>query len=197
MSERTIHIEPYYTCMEYLMGRFDRFARQMAFRAETAEECAAWQHELRARVAELLGLPTMLQCPLDPEVTERTEMDGYVRERVLLRTEPGVIMPLYVLIPGDLRQGERRAAVLAPHGHGSAGKFSPGGRRDIPAVEEQILRRSLPVRNVEGEYPAPAPADLFLQIRIPPDVIDVNGHTQVRTGQGIADCVGLGHCVDG
>jgi len=47
-------------------------------------------------------------------------------------------MTLYVLIPGDLQPGERRAAVLAPHGHGSAGKFSVAGRRDIPVVEQQI-----------------------------------------------------------
>jgi hypothetical protein len=37
-----------------------------------------------------------------------------------------------------LRPGERRAAVLAPHGHGSGGKYSPAGRRDIPVIADQI-----------------------------------------------------------
>jgi len=138
MTDRVIHIDHYYTCMDYLMRRFDRFSRQMAFRARTPDDCLAWQRELRARAAAVLGLPTMLECPLDAQITERTEMDGYLRERILLQTEPGVIMPLYALLPGDLKPGERRAAVLAPHGHGSAGKFSPAGRRDLPIVEQQI-----------------------------------------------------------
>jgi hypothetical protein len=34
--------------------------------------------------------------------------------------------------------GGRRPAVLAPHGHGSAGKFSVAGRRDIPPVARTI-----------------------------------------------------------
>jgi hypothetical protein len=138
VTRRTIHTDRYYTCMEYLMQRFDRCSRQMGFKAQTPEECRTWQRDLRTRVAALLGLPTMIRCPLDPQVTERIETDGYVRERVLLQTEPGVIMPLYVLIPGDLRPGERRPAVLAPHGHSSAGKLSPAGRRDIYAVDDRI-----------------------------------------------------------
>ena len=86
----------------------------------------------------MLGLDTMRDAPLDPVITERVACAGYMRERVLLQTEPGVIMPLYVLIPDGLRPGERRPAVLAPHGHSSGGKYAVAGRRDLPAVAATI-----------------------------------------------------------
>jgi dienelactone hydrolase len=124
--------------MEYLLARYDAISRQMGLRATTLEELERWRQELRARLRQLLGMDTMLGCPLEPRITERVELEGYVRERVLLQTEPGVIMPLYVFLPADLGPGERRPAVIAPHGHGSAGKLSPGGRRDIPVLQETI-----------------------------------------------------------
>jgi len=128
----------YYTAMEYLLLRFDALARQMGFRAATLEEHQRWQHELRARLRQITGVNTMISCPLEPEITERVSLEGYARERVLLQTEPGIIMPVYVLLPADLPPGERRPIVIAPHGHSSGGKFSPAGRRDIPALVNTI-----------------------------------------------------------
>ena len=80
----------------------------------------------------------MREASLDPVITERVACSGYTRERVLIQTEPGVIMPLYVLIPDNLAPGERRPAVLAPHGHSSGGKSAVAGRRDLPAVAATI-----------------------------------------------------------
>ena len=128
----------YYTTAALMEARYDILARQMAFDASTLAQHAAWKAELRAQLRRVIGLDSMVGCELEPVVTERTELDGYVRERVLIQTEPGVVMPLYVLIPGDLGEGERRPAVLAPHGHSSGGKFAPAGRRDIPALVETI-----------------------------------------------------------
>jgi len=128
----------YYTTMETLLARYDTLARQMGFRATTLAEHATWQHELRARLRQASGVDTMMTCPLEPSVEERVELDGYTRERVTIQTEPGVGMPLYVLLPADLAPGERRSAVIAPHGHTSGGKFAPAGRRDISALVETI-----------------------------------------------------------
>jgi dienelactone hydrolase len=137
-EKTTIHIDQYFTCMAHLEERFDRFARRMAFRATTREETLAWQRELRERVSRLLGLDTMAPRQPTARITERVDGDGYVRERVEIQVGPGVIMPTYVLLPSDLRPGEKRPVVLAPHGHGSAGKFATAGRRDIPAVKATI-----------------------------------------------------------
>ena len=128
----------FYTARGYFEARFDTVGRQMGLRARSLEELRAWQHELRAQLRRIIGLDTMRQADLEPRVTERVVLDGYTRERVEVQTEPGVIMPVYVLVPADLRPGERRPGVIAPHGHSSGGKFAPAGRRDIPAVAPTI-----------------------------------------------------------
>jgi hypothetical protein len=110
----------------------------MGYGAQTLAEHRRWRDELRARLRRITGVDTMRTCPLEPQVTERVSLDGYTRERVLLHTEPGIVMPTYVLIPDDVVPGEPRPTVLAPHGHSSGGKYAPAGRRDIPALLDTI-----------------------------------------------------------
>lgn len=129
---------PYYTTLDYFLARYEAISRQLGFRARTLAEHRRWQAELRARLRQLTGLETMMWAPPEASVTEQVALEGYTRERVLIQTEPGVIMPVYVLIPAGLAPGERRPAVIAPHGHGSGGKLSPAGRSDLPAVTETI-----------------------------------------------------------
>ena len=128
----------YYTTMEYLLARYDALSRQMGYRVTDLDDHGTWKAELRTRLRRLTGIDTMRDCALEPQVTERVEMDGYVRERVLIQTEPGVIMPVYVFLPGDLVPGQRRPTVIAPHGHSSGGKYAPAGRRDIPVLLDTI-----------------------------------------------------------
>jgi dienelactone hydrolase len=132
----------YYTTMPYLLARYEAISRQMGFCAATAQEHQAWQAALRARLRRIAGIDTMVTCPLEPKVTERLTLDGYVRERVLVQTEPGIMMPVYVLIPEGLAPGERRPVVIAPHGHASAGKYAPAGRTDVPALAETIAQHN-------------------------------------------------------
>ncbi len=137
-GSRTIHFDHYYPSENYLKERFRRFGRRMGFSSTTRSDAEAWQAELRGKVAELLGLPTMIPCSAEPVVTERVKLDGYERHRMEIQTEPGIVMPVYALIPDNLREGEPRPAIVAPHGHGSGGKLSPAGRTDIPVIEEAV-----------------------------------------------------------
>ena len=137
----------YYPAMEYLLARYDAISRQIGFRATTLEAHQRWQQELRARLRQITGMHTMIACPLEARGGGRVTLeDGsggpYVRERVLIQTEPGIVMPVYVLVPADLSPGERRPAIIAPHGHGSGGKLSPAGRRDVPGLEETIRQHN-------------------------------------------------------
>jgi dienelactone hydrolase len=136
--ERIVHFDRYFTTMEYLMTRYDRVSRQIGFRAKSLGEALAWQQELRAKLRSITGMDTMLSAPLNPRVTERVSLDNYIRERVEIQTEPGIIMSVYVLIPKNIVPSERRPAVITPHGHGSGGKLSPAGRKDIPAIADVI-----------------------------------------------------------
>jgi len=130
----------FYTALESMLARFDATARRLALRAQTVREFEAWRQELRTELRRAIALDTAERVPLAPRVTERVPLDGYVRERVELTTEPGVVMPVYVLVPEGLRPGEVRPAVVALHGHGGGGKLATAGRRDIPAVAEAIER---------------------------------------------------------
>lgn len=134
----TLHIETYFTALEHYKQRFDLVNRQLGFSAATADEYTAWKTQVRGELAGLIGTATMVPCDPSPRLLERETLDGYVREKILLQTEPDVWMPFYLLIPDDLAPGERRPVVLAPHGHASCGKFSPAGRTDIPALAENI-----------------------------------------------------------
>jgi len=122
--------------LEAMKRRFDRVGRRLALRAESREELRTWRRALRRKLRELTGLRTMRRAPLAPRVTEVVEVDGLLRERVEIDTEPDVVMPLYVMRRVDCEPP--LPAVLCPHGHGSGGKLSVAGRRDIPEVAEAI-----------------------------------------------------------
>jgi dienelactone hydrolase len=61
---------------------------------------------------------------LDARVEERVDLGNVIRERVTYETEPGDRVPAYVLVPKDLRPGERRPGIFAHHQH--AGQFHVG-----------------------------------------------------------------------
>jgi dienelactone hydrolase len=127
----------YFTAQEYLERRFDREKGKLAFRAKTVEEWRSWHRRLENKLKALTGYDTMRTCPLLPRVTERVEKGTYIRERVEIQTEPGIIMPIYVLIPKE-RRSEKMPVVIAPHGHDSGGKITVAGCVEIQGVAERV-----------------------------------------------------------
>jgi dienelactone hydrolase len=81
---------------------------------------------------------SMISCALNPKMVDSEKFSGYKRDKVIIQTEPGVWMPLYILVPDGIRPAEKRPCVIAPHGHGSGGKYSIVGRTDIPGIKESI-----------------------------------------------------------
>ena len=138
-NKRTTHTDKYYTCMEALAKRFDYVSRQMGLKASNAEEYETWKIRVRAELRHITGISLMKAPPLNCVMLERMRMDGYTREKLLLESEYDVYMPFYVLIPQN-PENQRRPVVIAPHGHGSAGKYAPAGRADIPAVADAIAQ---------------------------------------------------------
>lgn len=130
------------TTEPYLLARFDRAGRTMRLRAQSAAELQIWQAELRAKLQTIAGIDTMERCPLAPESGASEQMDGYTRQWIAIETEPGVRMPLYMLVPDGIVRGERRPVMLAPHGHSSGGKYAVAGRRDLPEVVATIQQHN-------------------------------------------------------
>jgi dienelactone hydrolase len=74
-----------------------------------------WLAGRRRRLHELLG-PMPEPVPLDTEVLESVQCDGYRRDKIVFDTEDTMSVPAYLLVPdGRVQPG---AAVLACHGHG-------------------------------------------------------------------------------
>ncbi len=131
-------MEQFYTCLPAMRKRFSEEKRNNRFQAESREAYDKWKTETRKLLSELIGLPKMQQCDLNARVLERTGLpEGMTREKVLLQTEPGVYMPVYVLIPKELRKTDVPCFMAIP-GHHSAGKLSIAGCTDNPLVNACI-----------------------------------------------------------
>lgn len=135
---KTVHIDKYYTSMKHLLKVFDSEAREMPFEAPDIPVYEKWKKSVRDKLSEITGVSRMEKCAPEPECLESVQLDGYRRDKLIIRTEPDVWMPFYVLIPDSLEKGVKGRSIITPHGHYSAGKFSVSGRADIPAVKDQI-----------------------------------------------------------
>lgn len=102
-----------------LLRWYERSPRRLAFRAGTPAEALAWQTELRATLARLLGGFPAERCDLDPHLIETVEEEGFTRQLVVFQSQPAEYVPCYVLIPRGATPPYR--PVIALHGHGPAG----------------------------------------------------------------------------
>lgn len=130
----------YFTTHPYLQRRYDKMERKLAFSAKTAAAWKKWRHDLRKKLKELTGYATMTKAPLKPKITERRRFLDYIRERIEIQTEPGVIMTLYALLPKKVKPPY--PVVINPHGHGSGGKLATAGRYEIPQIAETIKQHN-------------------------------------------------------
>ncbi|MEZ4680545.1 MAG: alpha/beta hydrolase family protein [Caldilineaceae bacterium] len=120
-----------------LRQRFQTIGRRLSLQADSQEAWQLWRQALRSRIRELQGVDRLVPTAPNPRITETVACDGYRRERVEIDTEPGVTMPVYVLIPDDLPG--TAPGVLTPHGHSSGGKYAVAGIRGLdPGVDQTI-----------------------------------------------------------
>lgn len=130
--------EKYYTTRNYLEKLYSKKSRKFGLRAQNVPEYEQWKAELRIKLKEILGMNSMGTCDLSPIIVESEKFPEYRRDKVIIQTEPGVWMPLYILIPNGIRSTEKRPCVIAPHGHGGGGKYSIVGATDIPGIRDSI-----------------------------------------------------------
>ena len=128
----------YYTIKDHLVELYSLKSRKFGLKAKNILEYNKWKTELRIKLTELLGMNSMIPCALNPKIVESEKFTGYRRDKVIIQTEPGVWMPLYILIPDGICQNEKRPCVIAPHGHGGGGKYAIVGRTDIPCIKASI-----------------------------------------------------------
>lgn len=102
--------------MAVMEGLYDSSPRTCAFTAKDRRAAVAWQKRTRAAVAKCLGFLDQEVVAPKPRVVQTVDRGSYIRRKVIVRTTPWSIMPLYLLTPkGDKSP---RPCVLALNGHG-------------------------------------------------------------------------------
>lgn len=128
----------YYTSLQHLLNLYEEQGRKYAFKAQSIPEYEVWKKEVREKLKDISGISKMQSCDLSYKMISTVELNCYSRKKVLIQTEPEVWMPLYILIPDGINEGEKRPCVIAPHGHGGGAKESIAGVKDRKDISERI-----------------------------------------------------------
>ena len=79
------------------------------------------QDELRQKLLQMIGgLPTV-KTDLHPVITGKVQMNGFVIEKLIFQSLPGVYVTALVYVPND--HTSKHPAVLVPAGHAADGKL--------------------------------------------------------------------------
>lgn len=88
----------------------------LRFQAETVPAALDWQRRVRPLLREAVGFTGLPPAALNPTRIETVERGDHTREKWLLQTWDGALMPVYLLIPKTGRPPY--PTLVAFHGHG-------------------------------------------------------------------------------
>lgn len=92
--------------------------RRLRFQARTRGDAERWQQALRTKVIELVGGFPSERRPLRPIVLETRKFPGYIREKIVFDSAPGVSVLAYLLVPEKARQPVPVMICIPGHGRG-------------------------------------------------------------------------------
>jgi len=105
-----------------------------------------WQGQAREALIELTGLRQMEKqlAGFKPKVDigkADNSSDGFSRSLCSIETEPGVVVPFYMLVPKSANKSEPLPLFLCPHGHDTQGLHSYAGAFRDEGHRKKILSR--------------------------------------------------------
>ena len=106
-----------------------------AFRAQTRVDADAWQASVRPVLHTTLGLDRFVRVSLAVQDAGIVDRGQYRREKIILRTGPHTLMPVYILHPKFV-QNPATVLAFAGHGYGVAdivGLWEDGSERSTPS----------------------------------------------------------------
>ena len=87
------------------------------FDGTTEQDWKEWRDKFQRNLVNDLG-PAPEAIPLEVETLERTQLDGYTREKIIFNPDPFSSIPAYILTPDGASVENPVPAVLCAHGHG-------------------------------------------------------------------------------
>lgn len=109
----------------YFLSRFRRHSAARKKRIDALKSCADAEKyvlSVRNKIKRSLTLPSE-KCPLEPQITDRVSFPGFVMEKVLFKSRPGVTVSGNVYLPENPGDAPL-PAVLFLCGHAPGGKNS-------------------------------------------------------------------------
>lgn len=97
------------------MARLEQTTQEDPLPLGSPEDFEPWRERCRRRLDQLLG-PWPDAVPLNLELLESVNCDGYTRHKVVFDVESTMSVPAFLLVPDDREQPG--PAILAVHGHG-------------------------------------------------------------------------------
>ncbi|GIP32669.1 S9 family peptidase [Paenibacillus sp. J2TS4] len=125
-------------------------------------DLSEWQEQFRRQLGIQLGLDSIRQhsknTELNPRIIGVDKRPDYVLEKGYIRSEPGVEIPFFFLLPGDGQNGPYPLA-LTPHGHNRRGKEVYVGNYENEEEAEEAMKgeRNIAVQAVAAGYAVLAP----------------------------------------
>lgn len=107
------------------------------FDGTTRAEFDRWKADVLPRVLACLG-DWPGRVALEPELTAEWEHDGLRKQRWIIDVGRHISASFQINIPGGLRSGEKRPAILCCHGHGPFGKEPVMGNDSSPKLRDEI-----------------------------------------------------------
>jgi len=132
-----------YSTLAYLNNVYQNLKPALSFKAKNKKEWREWRGELKDKLFELLGDFPQSKFSLNERILEKEEEEEYFREKVVFESEPGVLVPTYILIPKKIKLPGR--AIIALHGH------IKGGKRSVAGVYKDEEERKK-TKEINGDY---------------------------------------------
>jgi hypothetical protein len=109
---------------DMIRARFDHAPRRLEYVDGTPFD--AWKARFKQKILEIIG-PFPEAVPLNTEILEEVIIDDFVdagikpfiQRKIVYDTEPFGSCVAQLLVPTNIKAGERRPAILCAHGHGS------------------------------------------------------------------------------
>ena len=91
---------------------------KMTFHAQDRKQTEAWQKQLRAKLAELVGGFPAKRGALNTQTLEVREFPDYRREKFIFESRPGLAVLGYLLTPSKAKPPYRTMVCVPGHGRG-------------------------------------------------------------------------------